>query len=464
MPFDPETRYEVVNEPIAIRDFHAYRDEFVVRPPYQRKSVWTKKKQQALLDSLFRRFYVPRIVLRQVRLTNHNTLKEVIDGQQRIITAQLFLGDELRLPDTLRDIDPELPGANYSVLRTELKRFVDKLVYNADIIKLIEDPRDAEHQRIASEIFWRLQQGEELTYMEKAHARLSSLSRNFIVKYGDDISFDFERYCPMDTNSHKHDFFNLIGRKNDRMQHLALLTRLLILEETGISDIKDVNVMEYIDKYQTQDGVGNFSFEQKLEAQNVLRILKKFVQVFQNSGLLDEQGRLNILRTEYVIISLYLLLRHLMNYYVFRSEEEKLFREFVLSFYQRWTEADEDDPDIILFSKNRQQTSSEIETRHRIVRQAFFDYVKSQHREMLTKDRRRGYNEAERIAIYRRDHGLCHICLQEGKPESEARVPWNDFDADHVIPHSLGGETSIENARVLCRYHNRQRGDAVDSY
>jgi hypothetical protein len=61
--FDPKTKYDVVQKDFPIRDFHDYKEEFVVRPPYQRKNVWSRKKQQALLDSLFRRYYIPRIVI-----------------------------------------------------------------------------------------------------------------------------------------------------------------------------------------------------------------------------------------------------------------------------------------------------------------------------------------------------------------------------------------------------------------
>lgn len=96
--FNPTTEYDVVTKSISIRDFHDYAEEYVVRPPYQRKSVWSRKKQQALLDSLFRRYYVPRIVIREVRLDEDSTVQEVIDGQQRIITAQLFFSGELTLP------------------------------------------------------------------------------------------------------------------------------------------------------------------------------------------------------------------------------------------------------------------------------------------------------------------------------------------------------------------------------
>jgi 5-methylcytosine-specific restriction endonuclease McrA len=37
-------------------------------------------------------------------------------------------------------------------------------------------------------------------------------------------------------------------------------------------------------------------------------------------------------------------------------------------------------------------------------------------------------------------------------------VGWREYDADHVIPHSKGGQTSVVNAQLLCRYHNQQKG------
>ncbi len=76
--------------------------------------------------------------------------------------------------------------------------------------------------------------------MEIAHARLSSPVRNFIVKYADDITFDFGCYKPVDSNKDKHPFFRIIDRDNGRMQHLSLLGRLLLIEKAGgPTDIRD---------------------------------------------------------------------------------------------------------------------------------------------------------------------------------------------------------------------------------
>jgi hypothetical protein len=464
--FNPKTRYDIVQKDYPIRDFHDYKDEFVTRPPYQRKNVWSRKKQQDLLDSMFRRYYIPRIVVREVRLGGDRTINEVIDGQQRITTAQDFLAGELAIPKSLADIHPDLPGKTYGELPADIRRFVDReLVYTADVVKNIDDPLNTEHQNIATEIFWRLQQGESLTFMEIAHSRLSSLSRNFLVKYADDQSFDFDHYKPIDDNPHKHRFFEIITRNNDRMQHLALLARLLILEENwdtngGPIDIRDLQIMDYIDRYQQEDGIGNYSFENLSHAKRVINLLNKFHKVFKNDPMVDENGGMREFNIEYFIISVYLLLRHLDTHYVFDKKEEKLFREFVIAFHERWkSERNENDTDILYFSESRQMSAKEIANRDRIIRQSFFEYAKEQEYSLLTKDERRAFNEAERIKIYRRDNGLCQVCLLEEKPEMEARVPWSEYDADHVIPHSKGGQTSVANAQVLCRYHNHQKGN-----
>jgi len=461
--FNPRTEYDITSKPIPIRDFHEYADEFVVRPPYQRKTVWSKKKQQALMDSLFRRYYIPKIVIRQVRLYETKTVNEVIDGQQRIHTVQRFFSDQLQLPDSLADVHESLPGSKYSELSSEIRRFIDKeLQYDADIVKSIDDPRDTNHQNVATEIFWRLQQGESLNYMEQAHSRISSLARNFVVKYADDIGFDYQKYEPVDVNPHKHPFFSVIDRGNERMQHLALMTRFLILEEKdGPTEIRDNAVLEYTSRYERPDGIGSLALEEEPFTMRVLSNLSALYQTFKDDPMVEDNGGMKELRIEYFIISIYLLLRHLRKYYVFDETEREVFRQFVVDFHQKWRSKHEDDNDVLVFADNRQQDATSIETRDRVIRQCFFQFCVEHSHEMLTKDERRGFSEAERIAIYRRDNGLCQRCLAEGKPQREARVPWSEYEADHVIPHSKGGLTDVENAQVLCRYHNQQKSDGI---
>lgn len=463
--YEPKPEYDLIpGKSIPIKDFSDYEDEFVVRPPYQRKNVWGPLKEKALLDSLFRRYYIPKIVIREVRTNNEETKNEIIDGQQRIVTVKKFFKNELRLPKSLNDLKKGIAGKTYEELPTKIKKFVDKkLTFDVDIIKRIDDPQDPQHQKIATEIFWRLQQGESLNYMEIAHSRLSSLSRNFVVKYSDDITFDYVEYKPIEHNSDKHPFFKIIQRNNKRMQHLALLTRFLLIEfANGSTDLKESDVSRLIDKYQSDEGIGNYSFEKTTEARAVLEIMKTFYDIFKPDPMIDEESGVKELSQEYFIISAYLLLRHLKKYYALTSDKYELFSDFIIrKFYPRWSDRSEGDSDMLVFISNRQQSKAEVESRDRIIRQIFFEYLKDTGYELFVKDEKRTFDEAERIRIYRGDDGLCQDCLKKGKSEVEARVSWSEFQADHVLPHSRGGQTIIENGQVLCRYHNSKKGNKI---
>ncbi len=458
--FDPKSEFDVIQESTLIRHFHAYRERYVVRPPYQRRVVWSGKKQQTLLDSLFRRSYIPRIVLREVSTTDGTTRLEVIDGQQRITTVQNFYEGELPLPSSLKDIDARLPNKKYDELTEEIREFVDEqLKYDVDIVKRIENPKSWKHLKIASDIFWRLQLGDSLNKMEKAHAKLNSLARNFLVRYADDYDFNYRDYASIDDNPNKHDFFEIYGPPNNRMQHLSTLGRLLLTEiADGPTDTRDEQIVKLVEKTEQEDGIDNHEYEKEPSARRLLSNLGKFRDVFKNEPhqpieLVKE------LRVEYFMESIYILFRHLLKHYVNDEKTQRIFRDFVHSFHERWRRADDEDQDIVTFRNNRQHPELQTQIRDYIIRQAFFNFASEHNHPILTKDRRRRFNEAERIAIWRRDKGHCQICLDERKPEAEAYVPWSEFEADHVLPHSHGGRTVLENGRVLCRYHNRSRGN-----
>lgn len=462
MAFNPKSEYTIVPTEIGIKDFFEYKEDYVTRPPYQRKVVWNKKKKQALMDSLFRRYYIPKLVIREVRLTEDRAVSEIVDGQQRITTVQDFFDNQYPLPKSLEDVSKELPGKYYKDLDTEVRKFIDKsLKYQADVIKNIDNPSSAEHQIIATEIFWRLQQGETLNYMEIAHAQLSSLSRNFIVKYSDDLTFDYYKYTPIDANPDKMDFFSLLNVENDRMKHLQFMARFLLIENAnGYTDLSDKKIAEFIDNEKINEGIGNYSFENKPIAQNVIKNLKLFYKIFENDPMLDENNGIKEFSVEYFIISIYMLVRHVRENYVINEEVQTIIREFVYSYHQRWKTYDEaTDTDLLTFSNRRQQGEHDLETRDIILRQLFFQYLKNNNFELIEKDNNRAFSELERIIIYRKGKGFCQQCLREGNSENESKVSWSNYQADHVLPHSKGGKTIIENGELLCSYHNLSKGN-----
>lgn len=464
MAFNPKTAYTIVPTVIGIKDFFEYKEDYVTRPPYQRKVVWKKKKKQALMDSLFRRFYIPKLVIREVRLSDERTVNEIVDGQQRITTVQHFFENKYPLPKSLQDVDTSLPGKYYKDLDTDVRKFIDKsLKYDADIIKNIDEPNNVEHQNTATEIFRRLQEGETLNYMEVAHAQLSSLSRNFIVKYSDDLTFDYDSYLPIDANPDKLNFFKLLDVDNDRMKHLQFMARFVLIEKNnGYADLGDRKITEFINSERRDDGIGDYSYENSIEAKAVLKNLRAFYDIFENDPMWDHKTGIKEFSTEYFIISVYTLIRHLRMYYVLDEDTSEIIKDFIYSFHDRWKTYDESsDTDMLTFSNRRQQGEHDLEVRDMIMRQIFFEFLNRRKFQIKEKDQKRAFSELDRIIIYRKGKGLCQQCVREGKPEKEAQVSWSQYQADHIIPHAKGGKTTLNNGELLCSYHNQSKGAKI---
>lgn len=71
-----------------------FRDELDLDPPYQRGYVWTERQKAALIESLYRGFPVPPIV---VNRHWRNPITTVIDGKQRIRAIYDFVDGELEV-------------------------------------------------------------------------------------------------------------------------------------------------------------------------------------------------------------------------------------------------------------------------------------------------------------------------------------------------------------------------------
>ena len=414
------------------------------------------------MDSLLRRYYVPKLVFREVRLSDDRAVSEVIDGQQRINALQDFFENKYRLPESLKELSSDIAGKTYEELPVQFKQYVAMLRIQVDRIANIDNPKNPAHQTVATEIFWRLQQGEPLNQMEIAHARLSSLVRNFLVKYADDITFDYEKYVPIDRNPDKHPFFQIVARDNDHMEHLSLLARMLLVEmHDGPTDVRDKRIIDLIDETQTSDGIGDNSYEGEAGAKAVLATLNLFHDLFRVDPMLKNGGKIRELNREYFVLSFFVLLRHIRKLYVVNDELKKHLRAFFDAFYTRWRAVTLDDRDMAVFANSRQQSPDDLRQRNLVMRQLFFEFANEAKFEVIAKDTKRAFNEAERIAIYRIAKGVCSVCKGEGKSDEEATVPWNEYDADHIMPHSKGGLTSLENARLLCRLHNQKKGAKV---
>lgn len=63
----------------------------------------------------------------------------------------------------------------------------------------------------------------------------------------------------------------------------------------------------------------------------------------------------------------------------------------------------------------------------------------------------RQFRDCEKRTIYEKQGGICPIC---GK-----HYEFNEMDADHIVPWSKGGKTTIDNLQMLCKKCNHEKSN-----
>lgn len=166
--FSPKPPYTVVPKATSLFHFIELPANYF-RPhgkPFQ-KPEWDLNQKQSFLMSLFRQNYIPRLVLREIRLDNKNVEMEILDGRQRIQTLLDFKEDKIQLPCDFANlfpdiilVDPITDYNNYEYMKSRILSHIDIALFfrfNAiipfDVIKGIGDRNRSEYENTASELY-----------------------------------------------------------------------------------------------------------------------------------------------------------------------------------------------------------------------------------------------------------------------------------------------------------------------
>lgn len=127
-----------VLEQYRISDLIQWHDQkqLVLNPVFQRRSVWSVQAKVFLVDTILRQLPLPKIYMRtKVDLTSKKSLREIVDGQQRLRAIIEFSQDKFALSSRAK----EFAGLTYSAMDSDLKeRFlsfpiaVDQLINASD--------------------------------------------------------------------------------------------------------------------------------------------------------------------------------------------------------------------------------------------------------------------------------------------------------------------------------------------
>ena len=134
-------------------------------PPYQRRSVWTRKDQQFFLDTIFRNYPSPAIFLHKTFDDSGRATYHVVDGKQRTQTILDFVEDRLRIAKDFGDL--RLDGKKWSQLQGE--RELKQKFWNYQItMEMMDIPESS----VVNEVFDRLNRNaRKLTRQELRHAK-----------------------------------------------------------------------------------------------------------------------------------------------------------------------------------------------------------------------------------------------------------------------------------------------------
>lgn len=392
------------------------------QPQYQRTPVWNESKKQLLIDSILRQYDVPKFYLRSADTPYEH---EIIDGQQRLRAIWEFFNGSYELGDVSTDVPlfGDLSGLKFSDLSSDVQ---DKLALFELTLVEVENASDLEIR----ELFLRLQEGVSLNPTEKRNAMPGNM-RDFVAELG---------------NTHAVFPLTKISKKRFAWHELAAIVIFLELSE-GPTEVKAPSLRKmYRD---------NIDFDNnEPRAQRTKRILNYMTQVLQ-----DQPPEMD---TKWGFVDLYLLISNMDVQYVIRGHEED-FADFFVAFERERREVISDPSELL--SSNQSSpwqkdlydyieafvrtggTKQNIEKRHNVYKNRFINATQG----LLPKDPRRAFTLNERIVIWRRDNQKCQEC--------GTTIDFEQMHADHIIPHSRGGQTALDNGRALCAQCNVSRGD-----
>ncbi len=124
----------------SVRDFEEWsqRGELVLQPKFQRRDVWSDKARSFLIDTIVRGKPIPKLYMRQdTNPKTRRTIREIVDGQQRLSSVLNFLKDAFRISKSHHET---LGGKTFSELDTDTQRDILKYEFSVDLLQDMPDP------------------------------------------------------------------------------------------------------------------------------------------------------------------------------------------------------------------------------------------------------------------------------------------------------------------------------------
>jgi uncharacterized protein DUF262 len=214
----------------SINDFVEWdkQKQLELNPFFQRRQVWSDKAKSYLMDTILRGKPIPKIFIRQkINITTKKSLREVVDGQQRLRTILSFIKDGF---EVTKSQNKEYGGLRFSQLPEDIQSQV--LSYELAVDLLINLP-DSE----VLDIFGRLN---SYAVVLNEQERINATHFGSFKILADDIGRKYYKYWTKQEILSARDIL--------RMQEVNLVADLLIAMKEGIKSKKQIK--KYYDLYE----------------------------------------------------------------------------------------------------------------------------------------------------------------------------------------------------------------------
>ncbi len=348
---------------------------------------------------------------------------EVVDGQQRLRAIWDFYDNQYMLGDTSKDIPDfgDLSGQKFLDLQSGAQDRIG--LFDLSLVE-VEDASELEIR----DLFLRLQEGLTLNPVEKRNAMPGNI-RDFIANLGQN-----ERVFPL----------TFLSEKRFGWHDLAAIATCLEMAE-GPTDVKAPSLKKMYNDNQDFASNGRIAKRVKRHLAYMARVLK---------------NRPREMDIKWGFVDFYWLISKMDESYVIGGREED-FADFYVAFEKERRAAMPDPTELLSSGKNYWDRDlydyieafirsagvrQNIEKRHEVYKRRFI----RDSQDLMPKDPQRAFNTDERFVIWHRANETCQIC--------EKKIEFDQMEADHITPHSKGGETTVDNGQALCKKCNANKG------
>ena len=401
----------------TVRSFVRRMPTINLQPTFQRGAVWTKKQKQLLIDSILTDLDIPKIYLHE--LDDDDEFDEAaVDGQQRLTAITEFFNNEFPLSNQVNDIgNISVKGKRFVELTENLKDKFES--YELTVITLA----DASLEDV-EEMFLRLQNGTSLNPAEKRNAMRGEMTL-FIRSIA------------------QHKFFESCGFKNNRFTFDNIAAQMALVAISGNAKA-DVGNTELVKLYEKNEEFDHKSAQSKIIASTLDYLHEAFPEKTPEL-------------TKLTALSLFSIALHLRLNYSIKNMEENfgtIFHSFEVARREDLRKPIGERNDYLKMYQEACASSTTSGKSTGIRFDALLQFYLEKEPNLPLLDGQRSFTEEQRLFIFRRDKQKCQLKIKcEGKS-----CEWNDWHADHVIPWSKGGATTVENGQIACVECNLAKG------